>query len=95
MAGVSIALNWKGRCGYKRHLETSPQVLTGVWWAIRTLQRLPQAPGLVTCVNAESSGQTPQENGEEKEMEEQVTSPVVALLQSSQKPRWDSEAERL
>lgn len=59
------------------------------------MQCLPQAPGLVTCVNAESSGQTLRENGEEKEMEERVTSPVVALLQGFQKPRWDSEAERL
>lgn len=94
-AGVSIALNWKGGCGSKIHLETSLQVLTSVWWASRTLQRLPQAPGLVTCVNAKSSGQTPRENGEEKEMEEQATSPVVALLQGSQKPRWDSEAKGL
>ena len=49
----------------------------------------------VTCVNAESSGQTPRENGEEKETEEGVTSPVVTLLQGPQKPTWDSEAEGL
>lgn len=47
----------------------------------------------VTCVNAESSGQTPQENREEKEMKEPVESQVVKSLQGSTKPRQDSEAK--
>ena len=47
----------------------------------------------VTCVNAESSGQAPGENREEKEMKEQAESQVVKSLQGPTKPRRDSEAK--